>query len=243
MKRLSVVLAVLAMSLVAAPAAAARSWSGDGTEIQPGSSGVSSASSPSACSDNQYDFIGPNSAWSSTLEWRFRASSTPAGLDSADVLSTIKRSFRNVVNANNNCGRADHVSATHRYLGTTNARPGVSRSGGCTGTDGRSVVAFAPLNDYYAGYTCIWWNGSNHIFEMDMRLDPDQAWALSLSGCSNELMMEALVTHEVGHAFGLAHVNENNHGRLTMSVYIDDLCENQESTLGLGDMLGLEVLY
>jgi len=78
---------------------------------------------------------------------------------------------------------------------------------------------------------------------MDMRLDPAQPWALSLAECSGELMMEALLTHEIGHAYGLGHVSENRHGRLTMSLYIDGLCENQEATLGKGDVLGLNALY
>ena len=55
--------------------------------------------------------------------------------------------------------------------------------------------------------------------------------------------MEALVTHEVGHAYGLGHVGEANHGRQTMSTFIDGLCENQEATLGRGDVLGLRDLY
>ena len=77
-----------------------------------------------------------------------------------------------------------------------------------------------------------------------MRLDTQHhVGTLGGQAAANELMMEALVTHEVGHAFGLAHVGEGNHGRLTMSVYIDGLCENQEATLGLGDMKGLEALY
>jgi hypothetical protein len=105
------------------------------------------------------------------------------------------------------------------------------------------VVAFAPLNGVFAGYTCIWWNGANHIYEMDMRLDPAEPWAVSLSSCNGEVMLEALVTHEAGHAFGLGHVSENNHGRLTMSTFIDGFCENQEATLGRGDVLGLNALY
>ena len=56
-------------------------------------------------------------------------------------------------------------------------------------------------------------------------------------------MLESVVTHELGHAYGLDHVSELSHGRLTMSRYIDGTCENQEAKLGLGDMKGLEALY
>jgi hypothetical protein len=180
--------------------------------------------------------------WKHTLNWSFRASSVPAGLSASTALSSIRHAFGNVTGARNDCGRADNVSATSHYLGTTTRKPAVSSNGTCGSPDGHSVVGFAPLGSYYAGFTCIWWNG-NEIVEADMRLGSNTNWATSLNGCFNQLMLEALVTHEAGHAFGLAHVSEAKHGRLTMSVYIDGLCENQESTLGLGDMKGLEALY
>ena len=208
--------------------------------VASGSTGA--GSSPSPCADGKYAFLGPSAGWKSTLEWSFRASSVPAGLSATNVLAVIKRAFNNITGERNDCGRSDTVSATSLYLGTTTRKPAVTSSGGCGSRDGHNVVGFAPLGGYYSGYTCIWWIG-NEIVEADMRLDTGTAWALSSSGCSGKLMMESLVTHEVGHAFGLAHVNEQNHGRLTMSVYIDGLCENQEATLGLGDMKGLEALY
>jgi len=199
------------------------------------------AGSPSPCADGKYNLLGP-ARWKQTLNWRFRSSSVPSRLSASGVLDVIKKSFRNVTTARNDCGRPDNVGATSHYAGTTARKPGVSADGVCTGADGQNVVGFAPLSGFYSGFTCIYWIG-NEIVEMDMRLDSETRWALSAATCDGELRMEALVTHEVGHAFGLAHVGESRHGRLTMSTFIDGLCENQEATLGLGDMRGLEALY
>jgi Matrixin len=250
--RSTTALFTLALLLTAAPAAAGAgaataraAGAGDAGFAPAGiaTGGTGAGASPSPCADGKYNFLAPGGGhWKKTLNWSFRASSVPAGLSASAALATIKRAFHNITNARNDCGRTDNVSATSRYLGTTTRKPQVTSNGGCGSPDGHSVVGFAPLGGGYAGYTCIWWQG-NEIVEADMRLDSNTAWATSTSSCFNELMLEALVTHEAGHAFGLAHVGENTHGRLTMSVYIDGLCENQESTLGLGDMKGLEALY
>ncbi len=242
--RVAVWLAAVVIAFVAAPAASAGGFAGShALHHEAPSRTTTTHGAPLPCNDTKYTFLGPNARWASTLRWRFRASSVPSGLNSRDVLAIIKRSFRNVVNGRNDCGRPDRISATQSYLGTTSRKPGITAAGACSSPDGHSVIGFAALDGYYAGYTCIWWNGSAQIYEMDMRLDPQQPWALSLATCSNELMMESLVTHEVGHAFGLGHVGEARHGRLTMSVYIDGNCQNQEATLGAGDLNGLERLY
>jgi hypothetical protein len=242
--RLAATAFALTLAFAIAPTASAHSVSaGAGDFASPARAGsTGSGSSLSPCSDGKYNFQGTSSHWQQPLRWSFRASSVPAAYSASTVLSIIKRAFNNITGARNDCGRADNVSATSSYLGTTSRKPNVTSSGGCGTPDGHNVVGFAPLDGFYSGYTCIWWIG-DEILEADMRLDTDTAWALTASSCANELMMEALVTHEAGHAFGLAHVGENNHGRLTMSTYIDGLCENQESTLGLGDLRGLEALY
>ena len=118
----------------------------------------------------------------------------------------------------------------------------MTRTGHCGTSDGANTVGFGALPAGVLALTCVRSIGSR-IVETDIRLANQVTWALSLAGCRNDFMLEAVLTHEAGHAFGLGHVGEANHGRLTMSTYIDGTCENQESSLGLGDIRGLEAMY
>ena len=90
--------------------------------------------------------------------------------------------------------------------------------------------------------TC-YWTKNGHMVEADIQINNRESWTLSLNGCFKEVMLEATMTHEAGHVFGLNHVGERKHGRLTMSPFVDGPCQNRESTLGKGDIMGLEAIY
>lgn len=186
------------------------------------------------CRDGAYKLEG--ASWRSTYRWWFRAGSTPGGLSRANAEKTLKRGVNNIVNARNDCGRAAQVSARAKYRGRTKA------VASCKRTDGRNVVGFRRLPAGVAARAC-WWMQGNRIVEADVQINSTIRWATSLASCTNQLMLEAVMTHEAGHVFGLGHVGERRHGRQTMSTYIDGPCNNQESTLGLGDLRGLEALY
>jgi hypothetical protein len=243
--RVAVLLAVMAISMAATPVSA-RSVATSQTSLAASLSAAITASpsavtsSPAPCLDSKYNLIGPK--WKSTLKWSYKSSTTPAGLTTAAVLQVLKRAFNNMTNERNDCGRADRVSATWSYLGTTSRGIGVTKAGACGSADGHNTIGFGALPAGYLALTCVRSVGTS-ITEIDIRLATAGHWALSAVGCFNEYMLEPVVTHEVGHAYGLDHVGELNHGRLTMSTFIDGTCENQESTLGLGDMKGLEALY
>jgi hypothetical protein len=196
--------------------------------------GISAARSPRPCNDKAYTLEGGR--WRQTYKWSFRIGTTPSGLNRAAVEGAVKKGINNIVKANNDCGRADRVKATASYQGTTTRKPS------CAIRDGYNVIGFRKLPLGVAARAC-WWYSAGRIVEADVQINNRLRWATSLAGCSGQLMLEAVMTHEAGHVFGLGHVGEGRHGRLTMSTYIDGTCQNNESTLGLGDMLGLEKLY
>ena len=234
--RTAAALAVTLAVLLVVPAAARSEWHADAFERATGSAEVApvTTASPGACSDGAYQLMGGR--WGTTLRWSFRAGSTPSGLNRDAVASTLRRSFGNIVNARNNCGRPDRVSATASYLGRTALRPS------CMTMDGRNVVGFRALPSEVLARTC-WWTIGGRIVEADIQINSTLPWATSLAACRRQYMLEAVMTHEVGHAFGLGHVGEARHGRLTMSTRLDGPCNNQEATLGLGDLRGLEAIY
>jgi hypothetical protein len=204
--------------------------------------GVQAAQAPNACDDPAYTLLGGK--WNSTLQWRFQSSTSPSEYSTSAVLTVIKRSFDNMTGARNDCGLPDTVSATSAYLGSTSAAPGVTKRGYCSAKDGQNVVGFGPLASGILAVTCTWTNGNGRTTEADIRINSNVYWALTVSSCHYwQELLEPTITHEVGHMFGLGHVGERKHGRLTMSTTSDGPCDNAETTLGLGDIRGLHHLY
>ena len=236
---IAAMIAVITVSVSSAPVA------GVGPVVD--GSRVEAASAPSVgqggvgpCADRAHRFIGGR--WTGVYRWSYRARSTPDRLGRVATVRALKRAVANITGEHNDCGRPDRVSASATYLGLTDRRPAPTERGGCAPRDGHNVVGFGRLPDGVAALACVWSIG-DRIIEADIKLDRWSGWATSLGTCHGELMVEAVATHEFGHAFGLGHVSEAEHGALTMSRQLEGLCQNAEATLGLGDMLGLEELY
>jgi hypothetical protein len=195
----------------------------------------------SKCSDGAY--VKNGHRWTRRYDWRFQASSRPTGFSSSGVMNALRRAAYNIVNGRNNCGLPDLISATHWYRGTTSRAPNISSGGWCLGRDRVSVVGFGTLPRSYLAMTC-WWTYDGRVIEADIKLNKAYyRWFINRPyGCRSTWSIEAAATHEFGHVFGLGHVSESQHGSLTMSPVIM-ACQSLETTLGLGDVLGLRALY
>ena len=98
---------------------------------------------------------------------------------------------------------------------------------------------------------CTWsvaHDGKDQITEGDVKFDTAE-YNFTLTpkdgtcGYANvKYDVESVLTHEIGHVFGLSHVSEASYPRMTMST-ATAACDNTARTLGTGDMLGLESMY
>jgi hypothetical protein len=209
------------------------------TPTTPAATATANVDDP-ACTDGAFELEG--FAWDKPYFWYFNRTSTPDGYDPDAVLPVLKAAFDNVTSERNDCGRPDRIAEGAGYQGTTEREP-CSDSG-----DGVNVIGFGPITDDLSpdtiAYTCPFtFQDSGEIAEADIVIGEDIDWAVTLDDCHSQELLEPTITHEVGHVFGLGHVSEHRHGDLTMSTTSDGPCDDRASTLGLGDMLGLEQLY
>ena len=175
--------------------------------------------------------------------WAFQTASTPSYLagrteGTRAVLDALKRANNNIVTARNVCGRADGVSATYRYLGTTGRYPNISSTATCTGGNGYSTIGFGRLPTGIAGMACAYGFVNGTAREADIKLSTGVRWETTRT-CYDEYYIESVMTHELGHVYGLKHVSST---ALTMYRSIRK-CSKAATTLGLGDMRGLERKY
>jgi len=193
------------------------------------------------CKDGAYKLEGTR--WRSTFEWSFQAKSIPSGMNKSKVEGALIRAARNITWARNDCGLADKVDATQRYLGWAPAAPDITPVASCGAADGKNVIGFGTLPADYLAITCRWLRDGK-IVEADVMINKAVFhWVVAIPGaCRTEWSVEDVATHEFGHVFGLDHVSEALHPDLTMSPTILP-CQMGEATLGLGDIRGLEKLY
>ena len=194
-----------------------------------------------ACSDGNYSLLGYR--WTSVYHWYFNAETTPAELTVAGAEDAIRESTGNITMGRNDCGLTDAINASHQYEGRTTVGANIGSGGGCTSRDGKNVTGFGDLPSGTLAVTCTWYDSSGRAVESDARINKaDYTWPTDANSasCSNRYGLEAVMTHERGHTFGLGHVGANS--LLTMRPGVGP-CDGSPGTLGLGDVRGLRQKY
>jgi len=192
------------------------------------------------CTDSAYTLYSTEGA--GRYLWYFNVSSTPTEITQDDATSAVRAAATNITHAENDCGLPDNVSATATYRGSTIKSPNIGVST-CSSSDGTNVVGFGDLASTDLGFTC-WWTFGGSTTEADVKYNKtDYDWIVDIGGdCRSKFSVEAVATHEFGHAFGLGHVSESLHPALTMSPVIA-ACQSSETTLWPGDVRGVEAKY
>lgn len=195
----------------------------------------------SECGDSYYAAVDTRK-WTGSFQWYLNANSIPSELDVDNTETALRASTTNITHEVNNCGRSDTVSATVGYQGRTTNGVNISTDGSCFNADGQSVTGFGDLPSSYIATTCNWGNPRT---ESDTRFNKyDYQFVVNAgSGCSGKYYVEGMGTHEHGHTWDL-NDDPSGHPNLTMGgANAECSGPDDKATLGLGDMLGLEVNY
>jgi hypothetical protein len=155
----------------------------------------------------------------------------------------------------NNCGFSEGIFAVNgSYQGTTSLYANIDSSGHCTSNfpDGQNTVSWGPFDSSQynqsthlgtLALTCIEhgsFNGMQTITEADIYLGSNVGMVDSFpSNCTYQEDLQSIVTHEWGHAFGLAHETTES----AEVMYPTRAWCTLRRHLGLGDWNGMASLY
>ena len=77
-------------------------------------------------------------------------------------------------------------------------------------------------------------------YQGDIRLSTSYYWVNAANGCTNQMDVQEIATHEAGHIFGLKDITGQDHENLTMYAG-GGYCRTKGRPLGKGDIDGLNV--
>lgn len=228
----------------------------EGTEAQ--SAGVVTqemVGGQAACSDITWKDQGRKE--SDNRQWKYNRSTHPSPGSAAATYheQSILNGVANVVSGFNDCGLQRNFRAYNTYNGDTLQRANINDDAKCASTfpDGQNIVNWGNLNgnDTLAvactalalriGILGI----RDEITETDIKIDTGFSWltASPTSTCSYRFDLEAVMTHEWGHGYGLGHAEPySEHRQQTMSPGITE-CSTFQRTLGRGDWTGMYNIY
>jgi hypothetical protein len=201
---------------------------------------VARAGDPPACQDRTFNL--EHHMWGKSLRYRINLGKMPQRFHAKRVVRQIRVANGNMRKGRNTCGKPQLKTPPSHYLGRTSEKPNITASGPtCGRANTTNIVGFGNLPGSLLGWTCYWFIGGRMV-GADILLDNGPSLATKLpSVCTNTWDFEGTVTHEWGHAFGLAHTGDG-HSNLTMQHLLRP-CSTYARTLGLGDWLGMKKMY
>ena len=158
------------------------------------------AASPESYSYNNAKWFGPN-----PMEENYLINVNTADANGANgTADAFRAAIRNGAGAWNNAGAA----FSFKYGGTTTAVP--ARDTG----DGLNVLAWEDMGGTTTLAEATWWSYEkgdvDQIVEVDIRFNDYYNWDATGSPASNELDLQSVATHELGHWLSLAHDTQSS---------------------------------
>jgi hypothetical protein len=194
-----------------------------------------------ACGDRTFHL--EHHTWAGSLRYRVNLSRMPDRFSAKRAVTQIRAANFHMRAGVNTCGKPRLRTPASRYLGRTSLQPNINRHGpGCGRANTENVVGFGDLPSGLLGWTCYWYYGNGRMAGTDLMLDNGRNLVTHLpENCMNRWDFEGTVTHEWGHAYGMAHTGPG-HPNLTMQHELAP-CSTYARTLGLGDWLGMNKMY
>lgn len=223
---------------------------------------------PDPCSTaaaNEYSLWGhrvaPGLNW---LGWLYNAANDPV-----DGRRKIEDAGNAMASGHNDCGITTVPNAPSTLNnGTTTLNP-QNGAGTCPATnDNSSVIGWKSVGPETLANVCRWVNNTfspPRLVNFDMAINPDFDWTTTLGtdfttsdikACGGPEVvedvslavrriydLEAVVTHEFGHVYGLLHTAEPGPGSTQTMAPTTAACDANARTLGRGDVNGLIAVY
>jgi hypothetical protein len=207
--------------------------------------GARRASDPPACRDRRFHLEGHH--WTSPLRYHVNLHGLPRQMRPATVISQVEAANANMRTGRNTCGKPALRTPRSRYLGRTHVKPAIAVNKVnmvvCADSSTTNIVGFLDLPDGLLGWTCYWYyDQDGRMAAADIAMDNGKYLVTKLPrSCHLRWDFEGAITHEWGHAYGMAHTG-SGHDNLTMQHELKP-CSTYDRTLGLGDWLGMNHMY
>ncbi|MFI5706644.1 hypothetical protein [Kribbella sp. NPDC051620] len=221
------------------------------------------AGQPGACDRDTY--VLRDYKWRSPWLFRTTWGTKLATNRQRDFDAAVRRSLANLTDGHNTCGLNGKTRAAGALLGHTSRQGNFVYADGattCGQRDHHSVIDEGDLPGGFLEATLAWtctWSETRHgvtrAVEADIRMNSaDYNWTydpVNDPKCKPEQPpeydrwrydVESVLTHEMGHVYGLVNLSAPEDLNLTMYPGVRR-CTGHMRTLGRGDVLGMRALY